>query len=301
MVRRPAPLNALKAFEAAARRLSFSKAAEELHVTPAAISHQIKSLEDLLGVPLFRRATRAVYLTEAGRRALPLVSDGLDRLDEAMRLVREHEASGELRVTAPTTFAARWLVPRLHRFAASHPDINVRIDANNNAVDLLTDEADIAVRYGSGQYPGLVSRAFIAGETIAPFCSPCLLTGEHPLEQPEDLRHHTLIHLEVEQLKFGWPTWDMWLKAAGVEGVASSSGPVFAQHDLAINAAIAGQGVVLASLLFIEPEVEAGRLVVPFGMTMPSDFGYFLVGTDDKLDLPKVAAFRTWLLEEAAA
>ncbi len=301
MARRLPPLNALKAFEAAARRLSFSKAAEELNVTPAAISHQVKALEALLGVPLFRRATRMVYLTEAGRRALPLVTEGLDRLDEAVRLVREHEATGELRVTAPTTFAARWLVPRLHRFAVRRPDINVRIDANNNPVDLLADEADIAVRYGSGQYPGLVSQSFIAGETIAPFCSPCLLTGDHPLERPDDLRHHTLIHLEVEQLKFGWPTWDMWLKAAGVEGIASSKGPVFAQHDLAINAAIAGQGVALASLLFIEPEVEAGRLAVPFGMTMPSDFGYFLVATADKLDLPKVAAFRSWLFEEAAA
>jgi LysR family glycine cleavage system transcriptional activator len=301
MTRRLPPLNALKAFEAAGRRLSFSKAAEELHVTPAAVSHQIKTLEELLGVPLFRRATRVVHLTEAGRRALPLVSDGLDRLDEAIQLVREHEAAGELRVTVPTTFAARWLVPRLHRFSASRPDINVRIDANNNPVDLLAGEADIAVRYGSGDYRGLVSEPFIAGETIAPFCSPCLLTGKHPLKRPEDLCHHTLIHLEVEQLMFGWPTWDMWLKAAGVEGVASSSGPVFAQHEMAINAAIAGQGVVLASLLFIEPEIAAGRLVIPFDVRISTGFGYFLVGVAESLKRPKVAAFRNWLLEEATS
>ena len=300
MPRRLPPLNALKAFEAAGRHLSFSKAAAELNVTPAAVSHQIKTLEELLGVPVFRRATRTVHLTEAGRRALPLISEGLDRLEEAVRLLRIDESAGELRVTTPTTFAARWLVPRLHRFSARRPDINVRIDANNNPVDLLAGEADIAVRYGSGNYPGLVSRPFIVGETIAPFCSPSLLSGEHPLRCPDDLRHHTLIHLEVEQLKFGWPTWEMWLRAAGVEGVASSRGPVFAQHEVAINAAIAGQGVVLASLLFLEPEITAGRLVVPFDVRMASEFGYFLVGANDTIERPKITAFRDWLLEEEA-
>ena len=299
------PLNSLRAFEVAARHLSFTKAADELGVTPGAVSHQIKALEDILGVRLFRRLTRALKLTDDGRRALPLISEGFQRLGEGVDLLREREAGGELKVSTPTTFAAKWLVPRLHRFQARHPEISVRIDAANAMVDLLAGEADIAVRYGSGNYPGSKVEPLIGGESIAPFCSPALCEGPNGLKTPEDLQHHTLIHLEVEQLNFGWPTWEMWLKAAGVDHVCASRGPVFAQHDLAINAAIAGQGVVLASVLFLEPDITAGRLVIPFGLgtetAFQSSFQYYLVTAPDGVRRPKVAAFRDWLHEEADA
>lgn len=297
------PLNALRAFEASARHLSFTKAAAELGVTPGAVSHQIKALEEILGVRLFRRLTRALKLTEAGRRALPVMSEGFQRLGEAVELLRADDAEGELKVATPTTFAAKWLVPRLHHFQARHPEISVRIDAANTMVDLQSGEADIAVRYGSGIYPKLRVEPLIGGEFIAPLCSPALCEGPEGLKKPEDLEHHTLIHLEIEQLNFGWPTWEMWLKAAGVDHVCASRGPVFAQHDLAINAAIAGQGVVLASVLFMEPDIAAGRLVIPFdlgsGTKFQSDFQYYLVTAHEAVRRPKVAAFREWLLEEA--
>ncbi len=292
------PLNAIKAFEASGRHLSFTKAAEELGVTPAAVSHQVRGLEDLLGLILFRRLPRALVLTPAGRQALPHLSEGLDRLSEGISLLKKSEESGELRVTMPTTFAGRWLVPRLHRFQALRPDIKVRIDATNEPIDLLGGEADIAIRYGSGDYPGLECEGLTSGEALSPVCSPDLLKGPHPLREPADLAHQTLLHLEVEHLRFGWPTWEMWLKAAGVDGDFACRGPVFAQHDLAISAAVAGQGVVLAGQFFLDEDLKAQRLVVPFELKISTDFGYWIVAPADALARPKVAAFREWLLEE---
>jgi LysR family glycine cleavage system transcriptional activator len=302
MARTLPPLNSLRAFEAAARHLSFTKAAEELHVTPAAISHQIKGLEAQLGVPLFRRLTRALRLTEAGQAALPAVRDGFDKLAEAVDLMRAHEESGVVTVSTEPSFAAKWLVPRLDRFRAAHPEFEVRLDATDRLADFQRDNVDLAIRYGSGDYPSVEVEKLLS-EEIFPVCSPKLLDGPHPLRRPEDLRHHTLIHLDWDLEDVGAPTWRMWLLAAGVTDIDFTRGPVFSMNSLALQAAIEGQGVALASSVLVADDLSAGRLVMPFDVSVcdPLDFAYYVVVPKRSAKLPKVAAFRDWLLDEIKA
>ncbi len=297
MARRLPPLGALRAFEAAARHLSFAKAAEELHVTPAAVSHQVKALEEHLGQQLFRRFNRAVLLSEPGQRLLPGLRDGFDRLAEAVDRLRTADARGPLTVTVAPGFAAKWLVPRLDRFQTRHPDIEVRIDAAPQVIDLTREEVDIAIRYGAGKYPGLrVDR--LLPEEVSPVCSPHLLQGPHPLREPKDLRSHTLIHSAWGEDDSS-PDWRMWLLAAGVRDVDWTRGPRFGEYNLAIDAAIAGQGVALASGVLAGADLAAGRLVKPFALSMPSDFAYFVVSLMAAAERPKVKAFREWLFAEA--
>ncbi len=300
MARRLPPLNALRAFEAAGRHLSFTKAAAELNVTPAAVSHQVKALEAYLGTPLFRRVTRALLLTDAGQAALPLLYDGFDRLEAAVERMRAHDTGGEIKVSAAPTFAAKWLVPRLDRFRAAHPEIDVRIDAINRLVDLGREDVDVAIRYGLGGYPGCREDPLLADETIAPMCSPALLEGTHPLREPADLHWYTLLHVEFNVQFSSWPSWDMWLRAAGVDGVDTSRGVVFSQENMAIQAAVDGQGVTLASTIWTKEDLAAGRLVRPFEVSLPLNFSYFIVSPAATADRPKVTAFREWLLAEAA-
>jgi LysR family glycine cleavage system transcriptional activator len=301
MARNLPPLNSLRAFEAAARHLSFTKAAEELHVTPAAISHQIKALEEQLGVPLFRRLTRALRLTQAGQAALPPMRDGFDSLADAVDLLRAHENSGALTVSLDPSFAAKWLVPRLDRFRAALPDLDVRLDATEKLTDFQRDNVDLAIRYGSGNYPGLEVERLLS-EEIFPVCSPKLLEGPAPLAQPSDLRHHTLIHLEWDSENVTAPNWRMWLLAAGIHDINYTRGPVFSMTTLALQAAIEGQGVALASSFLVADDLAAGRLVVPFDLSVcdPLDFAYHVVVPKRTADLPKVVAFKTWLLDEIA-
>lgn len=300
MSRNLPPLNALRAFEAAARHLSFTKAAAELNVTPAAVSHQIKALEDYLDVRLFRRLTRALMLTDAGQLALPALGEGFDRIAQGVEHMRRHEAGGSLHVSLAPTFAAKWLMPRFDRFRAAHPEINVRIDAANEVVDLAQGKADIAVRYGPGGYAGMREDRLLSDETMAPICSPALRDGACPLRHPKDLRDHTLLHVNFGGQLSNWPTWEMWLRAAGIDDVDSSQGPVFAQESMAIQAAIAGQGVALASSLFVETELQAGQLVKPFALSLPVGFDYFVISPETTANRPKVRAFREWVLSEAA-
>ena len=301
MARNLPPLNSLRAFEAAARHLSFTRAAEELHVTPAAVSHQIKALEEQLGVALFRRLTRALRLTEAGQAALPAMRDGFDKLAEGVARARAHESSGAVTVSVGPSFAAKWLVPRLDRFREAHPDIEVRIDATDKVVDFELDNVDLAIRYGRGNYPGLRVERLLS-EEIFPVCSPELLDGPNPLHQPEDLRHHTLLHLDWDMESVMAPSWRMWLLAAGVDNVDFMRGPVFSMESLALQAAIEGQGVALVSSVLAEHDLEAGRLVMPFDVSVcdPLDFQYYLVTPKRTAELPKVVAFGTWLLDQAA-
>jgi LysR family glycine cleavage system transcriptional activator len=301
MARNLPPLNSLRAFEAAARHLSFTKAAEELHVTPAAISHQIKALEELLGVPLFRRLTRALRLTQAGQAALPPLRDGFDKLADAVDLLRAHEESGAITVSLDPSFAAKWLVPRLDRFRAVHPDLDVRLDATEKLVDFQRDNVDLAIRYGGGNYPGLEAERLLS-EEIFPVCSPKLLKGPEPLAQPGDLRRHTLIHLEWDSEDVTAPNWRMWLLAAGIHDIDFTRGPVFSMTSLALQAAIEGQGVALASSFLVADDLAAGRLVAPFDLSVcdPLDFAYHIVVPKRTADLPKVVAFKTWLLDEIA-
>lgn len=298
MSRRLPPLGALRAFEAAARHLSFAKAALELHVTPAAISHQVKALEEALGLSLFRRLNRAVLLTEPGQRLLPGLSDGFDRMAEAVERLKTVDARGPLTVTVAPGFAAKWLVPRLDRFRTRHPDIEVRIDASPQVIDLAREECDMAIRYGPGRYPGLrVDR--LLEEEVFPVCSPELLAGAHPLGQPGDLRWHTLVHSTWSERDDWMPDWRMWLLAADVKDVDWTRGPRYGESNLSIDAAIAGQGVALASDVLADADLAAGRLVKPFALAVSGNFAYFVVSLMAAAERPKVKAFREWLLAEA--
>src|SRR5215471_8185281 len=276
MSRRLPPLNALRAFEAAARHLSVSAAAGELHVTPAAISHQVKALEAWLGVQLFRRLNRQVLLTDAGQTCLRGLRDGFDRLAATVEKVRAQSIEGPITITAATSFASKWLVPRLDRFRGSHPDIEVRLDANTALTDFDRDGVDLGIRYGRGRYPGLRCDRLLS-ESVFPVCSPKLLRGPNPLRRPRDLAHHTLLHIDMPVMGETEPTWEMWLLAAGVREVDWSRGPRFSVSSMAIEMAIAGQGVVLGSDVLCAADLSARRLVRPFAVGLPLDFAYWIL------------------------
>jgi LysR family glycine cleavage system transcriptional activator len=299
MARPLPPLNALRAFESAGRHLSFTKAAAELNVTPAAISHQVKALEELLEVPLFRRLTRALRLTDAGQAALPTLSQGFDKLAQGVEQMRAHCESGVLTISVSPSFGAMWLVPRLENFRCRHPDIEIRIDGTDRLVDLARDDADVAVRYGPGGYNG-VRVDYLFGQVNTPVCSSALLSGEHPLGQPDDLRHHTLLHVDWKDAE---ASWRMWLLAAGLHDIDPTRGPRFTMENMAVQAALDGHGVALIGDKLVADHLAAGRLVRPFdpSLSTPLTFSYYLLSAKDSAEQPKVTAFRDWLLEEARA
>ena len=306
------PLNALRAFEAAARHLSFKNAARELHVTAGAVSHQVKLLEDHMGVPLFRRLTRALELTPEAHAMLPKVREGLQSLVEAVERVRAREESCALTVMAPPNFSARWLVPRLARFTSAHPSLELHIasrpamiDGRENGsivpvFDARDDAPIVMVRFGSGHYPGMqVDEVFSA--RYVPVCSPKLLKGKHALKKPSDLRFHTLLHDDTVIEEGARPTWADWLEKAGVEGVDTARGTHFSDASLALEAALEGMGVALALKPLLASEVEEGRLVVPFDIAAETRYAFYLVTPEAALHNRSVAAFREWLLAESNA
>jgi LysR family glycine cleavage system transcriptional activator len=294
------PLSALRAFEATARLRSFGKAAAELSVTPAAISHQIHALEEDLGVRLFHRLNRAIELTTSARMLLPGVSDAFAGIQDTVRRLRAHNDTGTLTVTASPSIAAKWLVLRLHRFQAQHPDIDVRISTSDEIVDLTRGDFDIAIRYGTGRYPGLAVELLLENE-VFPACSPQLLTAGPPLRIPDDLSHHALIHDQAVDRDPLAPTWAMWLKAAGIGDVPAASGLTFSVGYMALDAAIAGHGVVLAYSTIAAADLAAGRLVRLFSLALPDLFAYYIVTAPGALERPKIRAFRDWLRQEADA
>lgn len=294
------PLNALRAFEAAARHMSISRAAAELHVTPAAVSHQIKALEDHLGLPLFRRFNRGLALTEEGAVLTPGLRDGFDRLVAAVQRLDECRSGGALVVSVAPSFAAKWLVPRLERFTRGHPDIDVRISATMELADLRRDPVDVAIRFGWGDYPGLDVHKLTA-ETTTPMCSPDLVTGSNPLLVPADLRRHVLIHDDSMAFDPTAPDWRMWLKAAGVQGIDVARGQHFSSGDHAIQAAVAGAGVVLGRQSLAGDDLAAGRLVMPFELCLPVRPAYYLLLPPAARRPARVAAFRDWVLAEIAS
>ncbi len=296
----PLPLNALRVFEAAARHLSFAKAAAELNVTPAAVSHQIKGLEARLGVPLFRRLNRRLLLTDAAQLCLPGLRDGFERIAQALAKVSTPEASNVLRVTSAPTFAARWLVPHLESFRAHHPEVEIRIDATERIVDFALEPIDIGIRYGSGKYPGLHAELLMDADEF-PVCSPKLLEGPHPLRRPEDLRYHTLIHGEAATDTNVLPSWRMWLLAASVRDLDPTRGLHLQPETIAIEAAINGQGVVLSAEVLVSEELRRGRLVKPFDVELELDFAYHLVWPKARAPRPAVTAFRDWIMAETAS
>ncbi len=307
------PLNALRAFEAAARHLSVKRAAAELNVTPAAVSHQIRTLEEYLGVQLFHRFNRALELTDAARACLPKLREGFDCLVKAVEVLRAQKGTGALTVSAAPSFAARWLMPRLHRFIESHPEVDVRVSARvrqvseggkgtiaeRATIDAWLSDSDIAILYGRGNYPGFKVDKLLA-LTVTPICSPRLVTGPTPLVRPEDLRHHLLLHDDVGDRYDGESFWDVWLKAAGVNDIDTRRGPHFSHAVLAFEAAIEGVGVVASLTVLAAADLHAGRLVAPFALRAPLESAYYLVCSEAAATRPAVAAFRTWLLAEAA-
>ncbi len=297
MARKLPPLNALRAFEAAARHLSFTKAAEELNVTQAAISHQVKALEDHLGQPLFRRLNRRLVLTEAGQIYLPVLREAFDAIAAGTQRLNRDQHSGPLHISVLSSFAAKWLLPRLSRFRDRHPEIDVMVSANNKLIDFAEDVFEMGIRYGQGSYPGLRCDLLL-GDAVFPVCSPKLLEGPHPLRRPEDLRHHTLLHDEVSRHDES-PDWRSWLQAAGVDGIDWRRGPGFSDSSMVIEAAAAGQGVALGHRWLAAADLESGRIVMPFGPVVPSKFAYYLVSPPAVAERRRVRLFREWLLEEA--
>jgi LysR family glycine cleavage system transcriptional activator len=245
MTRRIYPLNALRDFEASARHLSFVRAAEELHVTPAAISHQVKRLEEYLGMPLFRRLPRAILLSQTGELLLSNLREVFLRLDKAVEHVMEGNSRGALTISVAPIFAVKWLVPRLHWFDALHPDIDVRMSSSLRVIDFQSDAVDAAVRLGRGEYPGLEAVKLFE-ESVTPMCSPQLLAGTRALRDPDDLRHQVLLHDDSTGFDPAAPNWDTWLRAAGAERVDAARGPRFSHPDLALQAAV-GCGAGLAA------------------------------------------------------
>ncbi len=296
MARRLPPLNALRAFEAAARHLSFTKAAEELYVTQAAISHQVKALEEALGVQLFRRLNRRLMLTDAGQLYLPALTEAFDAIDAATARLRVDENAGRLVVSVANSLAAKWLLPRLPRFRDRHPEVEVEISAADRLVDFSRDNVDMAIRYGLGHYPGLRVDPLMK-DTNFPVCSPALLASAVPLRVPGDLRHHILLHDDVST--FDAPDWSKWLADAGVTGVRADRGQRYSHSSLVIQAAIDGQGVALGRSTLVALDLEAGRLVQPFGPALPSRYACYVVSPPATAERPKIKAFRDWLLEEA--
>jgi LysR family glycine cleavage system transcriptional activator len=287
-------MNTLRAFEAAARHLSFTQAADEIHITQAAVSHQIRTLEDALGVRLLRRLNRAVRLTEEGQEFFTEVRKALSHLSTAVEKLAAPDAGGPLTVSVLPSFASKWLVPRLGRFRQKHPEIDVRISPSTQLTDFRRDDVDIVVRYGKGRYEGLHSVRMMT-EDIFPVCSPALLSGANALRRPEDLRHHTLLYDD------GHVDWAMWLLVAGVNDIGSSQGPYFTDSALVIQAAAAGQGVALARGALAADDLAAGRLVKPFDIAIPTEYAYYVVCPKATSHHPKIAAFREWLLDEAGA
>jgi LysR family glycine cleavage system transcriptional activator len=294
MVRLPS-LNGLRAFEAAARHLSFTRAASELNVTQTAISHQIKRLEDELGLRLFVRQNRALALTPQARDYLPLVRAAFDDLRLATeRLVRK-DGGKVLTVSTLASLAAKWLLPRLTAFQEAHPGIDVRITTSMALVDFRKDDVDAAIRYGRGHWPGVRAEWLMADE-LFPVCSPALLQGDKPLRCPEDLAHHTLLHTTG-----GYEDdWRLWLTAAGLSaGMPRRVELGFDLIFMTIQAAIDGVGIALGRTSYVQDDIAKGRLVVPFKIALPTDAGFYLVTPEGRSDPPKLRAFRQWLTTAA--
>ncbi|MGQ3297114.1 transcriptional regulator GcvA [Reyranella sp.] len=284
------PLNGLRAFEAAARHMSFTDAAEELSVTQAAISHQVRGLEQRLGLKLFVRRNRSLLLSEAGQAYLPSVRAAFDQLNEATEKLLQKDKGGNLTVTTTSSFAVKWLVPRLGGFQRSHPEIDVRVSTGTSLVDFSREDVDIGIRYGRGQWPNLMAERLVS-EDVMPVCAPSLLKGPNGLKKPADLRRFNLLHIG------SFPDdWQVWLTAAGVKGVDASRGVSFDFALAAYQAAMDGLGVALGRNPLVEPDLKAGRLVVPFEFKRSSDFAYYLVYPPEAIRRRKIKAFRDWIV-----
>ena len=287
------PLNALKAFEAAARHESFTRAAEELCVTQGAVSHQVKALEAELAVKLFNRERQRLIITEAGKDYLTVVRDALDRIAVGTERLLQRQNSGVLTVSTSPDFAAKWLVHRLGHFAEAHSGIDLRVSATLHHVDFAREDVDLAVRHGDGNWPGL-DVARLSPEQLFPVCSPKLLAGRNRLTKPADVLRFPLIHVDDRK------DWTSWLEAAGVTGTELSHGPVLNRVSMAIDAAVDGQGIALARTTLAATDLISGRLLRPFVEELRLSKTYWIICPKATATLPKIETFRDWLLGEAA-
>ncbi|MFT5675413.1 MAG: LysR family glycine cleavage system transcriptional activator [Paraglaciecola sp.] len=291
MNRRLPPLNSLKAFEAAARHLSFTRAADELFVTQAAVSHQIKALEDFLSMKLFLRKNRSLLLTEEGQGYYLDLKDIFQALQEATERLLAKGAKGAITVALPPSFAIQWLVPRISQFSQLNPDIDVRIKAVDFDEGFLNDGVDVAIYYGKGKWPGLTSDK-LHTEYLTPVCSPLLFQSGKPLNKLEDLRHHMLLHDSSREV------WKTWIRHFNVLGMNVNQGPIFSHSMLVLQAAALGQGIALGHSVLARPEIDAGRLVCPFEEKLITKNAYYFVCHQSQAELGKIAAFRQWLLSQ---
>lgn len=290
MQRRLPPLNALKAFEAAARHLSFTRAADELFVTQAAVSHQIKALEDFLSLKLFIRRNRTLLLTEEGQAYFLELKDIFKSLQDATERLLARGSKGAITVATPPSFASQWLVPRISQFSQLFPDIDVRIKAIDFDEGFLTDDIDVAIYYGRGRWNGIQADK-LHTEFLTPLCSPSLFQGAKPLKTLADLKHHVLLHDSSRAM------WKMWLQHFGVPGVNVNQGPVFSHSMMVMQAAALGQGIALGNSVLAKPELDAGRLIMPFEEKLESRDAYYLVYHEGHGDMGKIAAFREWVMK----
>lgn len=292
MPRRLPALNALKAFEAAARHESFTTAAQELCVTQGAVSHQVKALEQQLGIKLFNRERQRLAITDAGRQYLNVVRDAFDRIALGTEQLIRRQSSGTLTVSTSPDFAAKWLVNRLGRFAEANSSIDLRVSATLHHVDFAREDVDLAVRHGDGNWPGL-DAVRLSPEQLFAVCSPKLLIGRR-LKRPADVLKFPLLHLD------DWKAWGRWLEAAGVIGADLSRGPALNRASMLIDAAVDGQGIALARTTLAAGDLINGRLVRPFALTLRLSKTYWIVCPKATSALPKIAMFRDWLLSEAS-
>ncbi|MEH2474672.1 LysR family glycine cleavage system transcriptional activator [Nitrobacteraceae bacterium AZCC 2161] len=290
-------LNGLRAFEAAARHLSFTNAAAELNVTQTAISHQIRRLEEELGIRLFIRQNRALALTPQAHDYLPGVRAAFNDLRLATDRLLRKDNDHVLTVSTLASLAAKWLLPRLSAFQETHPDIDVRITTSTSMVDFKSGDVDAAIRYGRGRWPGLRAD-WLTADQVFPVCSPALLQGDRPLQTPEDLVHHTLLHSSG-----GYDDdWRLWLTAAGLPAdISKQPGLSFDMIFMTLQAAIDGLGVAVGRTTYVEGDLAKGRLVVPFKISLPADAGFYLVSPEAAANTPKLKAFREWLLASVQA
>ncbi len=299
LLHRLPPLNALRAFEVVARHSSFSRAAEELHVTKAAVAQQVRALEHEVGASLVERNGRGLQLTESGAAGAGTLTEGFALLAKAARAMREGRGRRFLVINSTPSFAATWLVGRIGRFKARHPETDVLIDANPIDEALESGAADALIRWGAGEFPDLAA-TLLFKEDVFPVCAPELVAGGDPLRSPDDLSRHTLLHLDWNPLHASWPTWSDWLKAAGARHVEATHGVFFNNMAMTLRAAAQGQGVALTSFAIAADELAAGRLVAPFSTSVSTPFGYYFVCRPDEANSPRIKALREFLTEEAA-
>lgn len=296
MARRLPPLTALRAFEAVCRHLSITSAAEELGVTPGAVSQSVKALEEYLGRSLLERTPRGLVLLPAAEAALPSLIEGFDLLAEGAKRLAGPDRGGRLTVSVAPSFAAKWLAPRLTDFMVKHADIDVQIQASMGLANFESEGVDLAIRYGAGKWHGLEAKLLL-NEEVTPVCAQRIADE---IGQPSDIAKFTLIHDDSSLADESCPDWTMWLKAAGVTNVDASRGPRFNQSNLALEAAISGRGIVLAKRTLAQADIDSGRLTAPFTQSTPIEFAYFVVHPPGRARSKQARQFIAWVHEAAA-